>query len=66
MAKQLAASTDYWVGIFSNDDTSFDIAYDTSGSDRTWVSAGSWLSDWARGTAVTTSRDHSIRVNVLA
>lgn len=67
LSYELAAATDYWVGLRSNNGSAVSsIAYDSGGSDRTHQTAQNWISDWGRYTAATTTYDHSIRARILS
>jgi hypothetical protein len=68
LAYELAATTDYWIGFWNNSGSAVvEVAYDNSGSDRTYQTANNWIADWpGRYTAATTTRDHSIRARILS
>ncbi len=61
-------AADYWIGVscMPNNSVSTRIAYDGSGSDRTYTSGGSFFADWGFYTPTTTSNKYSIRGNTIS
>jgi len=57
---------DYWIGIQHQGVAKIEVAYDGSGSDRTYTAGGAWLSDWGWYSPTTTSNKYSIRANLIA
>jgi len=60
----LAASTSYWIGFMF--DGTFQLKYDTSGSDRTITSGGWWIPDWDFYSDSDTTKKYSIRGSIIA
>jgi hypothetical protein len=59
----LAASTSYWIGFMF--DGTYQVHYDTSGSDHSITSGGWWIPDWDFYSDSDTTKKYSIRGNII-
>ena len=66
MGKWLTAGT-YWIAVASLDSLTEGqrIAYAASGSDRYYLAGGDWFTDWGFSAPTTSTRDYSIRANLV-
>lgn len=60
------ASGTYWLCVFPYLSTGYDIAMDgTGGTDNTYTSGGNWIADGGRYTNTVTTKNYSIRGNII-
>jgi hypothetical protein len=56
---------DYWISIGCVDAGTYLIHYDTGGSDKYYDSSGSWVQDPVTSSVSSTTKDYSIRANIV-